>query len=265
MTINTLFEDSINEIKSVEKQLDSSISNELYIVARLDGRNFSKFTQQFNKPFDYDFFRLMNNTTRRMFSVGFPVQFAYHQSDEISLLFKYGDSTFNRRVLKYASVLSAEASAYMSVMVSEFDRSMSYFKSQNDMYATFDCRLLALPRNRVVDYFKWRRADAKRNAINAYAYWTLVNKGRSKRQVAGQLRNKNTTELLDIIEKQGIVWSDVEEWQRYGVMLYWQNYEIDAYNPKTDEKVVAQRRRVITSYDTDNIEKFESAIYNRLD
>ena len=88
---------------------------------------------------------------------GFRVVYGFTQSDEISLLFHRDETSFERKLRKFDSVLSGEASARFSL-------------SLNAM-ACFDCRISQLPTPElVVDYFRWRQEDATRNALNAHCY-----------------------------------------------------------------------------------------------
>ena len=56
-----------------------------YIIIRLDGKNFSKYTKKLNKPFDKGFATAMQETAKELCDY-FNAKFAYTQSDEISLL-----------------------------------------------------------------------------------------------------------------------------------------------------------------------------------
>ena len=135
----------------------------LYIVARLDGRCFTRLTKeicQFEAPFDRRFCDLMVDTAEALMNCGFQVQYAYTESDEISLLLANQEALFGRKLRKYNSTLAGEASAAFSLLLGRA--------------ASFDCRLSQLPSTElVVDYFRWRNEDAARNALNAWCYWTL--------------------------------------------------------------------------------------------
>ena len=132
----------------------------MYMVARLDGRNFTRLTKeicQFETPYDLHFRDFMIETVKHLMTCGFRTVYGYTQSDEISLLFHPEEQTFGRKLRKYHSILSGEASARFSLLLGKV--------------GVFDCRICQLPQQRhVIDYFRWRNEDAMRNALNAHCY-----------------------------------------------------------------------------------------------
>ena len=99
-------------------------------------------------------------TARRLMDCGFWALYAHTHSDEISLLLHREDATFGRRVRKILSVLAGEASACFSLCLGEV--------------AVFDARISQLPTaDLVAQYFRWRQADAYRNALHGHCFWTL--------------------------------------------------------------------------------------------
>jgi tRNA(His) 5'-end guanylyltransferase len=90
----------------------------MYLVARLDGRSFTRLTKeicQFEAPFDVRFRDMMVNTVKELMNCGFRVIYGYTESDEISLLFHPEEDSFGRKVRKYNSVLAGVASAAFSL------------------------------------------------------------------------------------------------------------------------------------------------------
>ena len=60
------------------------------MVARIDGRNFTRLTKdviKFEAPFDVRFRDMMIETTAHLMNCGFKAIYGYTESDEISLLF----------------------------------------------------------------------------------------------------------------------------------------------------------------------------------
>lgn len=139
-----------------ETAADQCVLPGLFMVARLDGRSFTRLTKdvcQFEAPFDMRFRDLMVATTVSLMTCGFRVLYAYTESVEISLLFDSTEYLFGRKLRKYVSILAGEASAQFSIKLGQA--------------ACFDCRISQLPTTeRVVDYFRWRNEDAARNALN---------------------------------------------------------------------------------------------------
>ena len=140
------FDDLDVMMRVFETAHDHCVLPGLYIVARLDGRDFTRLTkelQPFDRPFDARFRDLMIATTEHLMTCGFQVIYGYTQSDEISLLFHPNENTFGRKLRKLISILAGEASAKFSLLLGEL--------------AVFDCRNSQLPTaDYVRDYFRWR-------------------------------------------------------------------------------------------------------------
>src|SRR6266542_2153286 len=151
------FDELDRRLRVFETAHDHCVLPEIYMVARIDGRSFTRLTKevhQFESPFDVRFRDLMVATTEHVMNCGFRVIYGYTESDEISLLFHRDESAFGRKTRKYNSVLAGEASAKFSLLLGAV--------------AAFDCRICELPNAELVrDYFRWRNEDAHRNALNA--------------------------------------------------------------------------------------------------
>ena len=164
------FDELDSRMRVFETAHDFCVLPEIYIVARIDGRSFTRLTKevhQFDVPFDVTFRDYMVETTKHLMTCGFRVVYGYTQSDEIYLLFHLEETKFNRKIRKYNSVLAGEASAKFSILLGAV--------------ASFDCRLIRLPsRGLVMDYFRLRNEDAYRNGLNAHCYWALRHDGKSR-------------------------------------------------------------------------------------
>lgn len=166
------FKELEEKLRIYETAHDFCVPPNIYIVARIDGRNFTKLTKEkhaFKKPFDEKFRDIMVETVQHLMTCGFKIIYGFTQSDEISLLFDLKEAAFSRKLRKYNSILAGEASAKFSLLLGDM--------------GVFDCRISQLPRIQdVVDYFRWRNEDAHRNALNAHCYWLLRNQGKSVQQ-----------------------------------------------------------------------------------
>lgn len=206
----------------------------IYLVARLDGRNFTRLTKQtykFNSPFDDRFRDYMLETVEYLMDVGLKIIYGYTQSDEISLLFDLETNTFNRKLRKLNSVLAGEASAKLSLLLGNI--------------ACFDCRISQLPQQeQVVDYFCWRQEDAHRNSLNAHCYWCLRRDGQTARQATSSLEGFSVAQKNELLFQHGINFNDLPGWQKRGVGLYWETYQKSGYNPVTQETVLSDRSRI---------------------
>lgn len=227
------FDDLDTKMRIFETAADLCVLPSMFMVARLDGRSFTRLTKevcQFESPFDVRFRDLMVATTESLMTCGFRVTYAYTESDEISLLFALDEQLFGRKLRKYNSTLAGEASATFSLQLGKV--------------ASFDCRISQLPSPElVVDYFRWRNEDAARNALNAWCYWTLRKNGMNEQQATKQLLGLSVSQKNEMLFEFKINFNDLPNWQKRGVGLYWEEFEKTSLNPVTNEQVVALRHR----------------------
>lgn len=202
-----------------------------WTVLRVDGRGFSRFTQgRFEKPFDERLSTLMAQTSQALLEE-FQGIYAYTESDEISVLFPPTWALFDRELEKLVSLSAGAASATFSLACGE--------------RATFDSRVwVGVTEQDVIDYFRWRQADAARCALNGWAYWTLRQEGASVTQATAALEGQSTAFKNELLYQRGVNFNEVPAWQRRGVGLYWETYQKEGFNPVTQQPVMAQRRRV---------------------
>jgi tRNA(His) 5'-end guanylyltransferase len=229
------FDDLDRKMRVFETAHDLCVLPGLYMVARVDGRSFTRLTKeihQFEAPFDPRFRDLMIETAEHLMSgCGFNMVYGYMESDEISLLFGPEENSFGRKVRKLISILAGEASAKFSLLLGAM--------------ACFDCRISQLPSTElVIDYFRWRNEDAHRNALNAHCYWLLRKQGKGVGEATATLKGMSVADKNELLFKHGVNFNDLPLWQRRGVGLYWEEYDRPAENPVTGEKVVARRRRI---------------------
>jgi tRNA(His) 5'-end guanylyltransferase len=229
------FDELDDKMRVFETAHDLCVLPGIYMVARLDGRSFTRLTKevhQFEAPFDAHFRDMMLATAEHLMTgCGFNFVYAYTQSDEISLLFTLDDNSFQRKLRKLISVLSGEASAKFSLLLGAV--------------AVFDCRICELPSlDLVVDYFRWRNEDAHRNALNAHGYWLLRKQGKAVSEATAAMSGLSVAQKNELLFQNGVNFNDLPLWQKRGSGLYWEEYERPAENPVTGEKVTARRRRV---------------------
>lgn len=206
-----------------------------WTVIRLDGRSFSKFTERMNKPFDVDFHDAMASVAQTVFK-DFNGLYAYTESDEISILLPKNMDLFDREVEKLVSVSAALAASALT----------TYYKGEYPPCA-FDSRIWIGPAEQdVVDYFRWRAADANRCALNSYSYWTLRKKGLSASRASKELEEKGVEFKNQLLLENGVTYNDVPGWQRRGTGFYWEEYKKEGFNPLTKETVPCDRRRIKT-------------------
>jgi tRNA(His) 5'-end guanylyltransferase len=248
------FDELDQKMRVFETAHDLCVLPEMYMVARIDGRNFTRLTKEthkFETPFDTRFRDMMLETVQHLMNCGFHVIFGYTESDEISLLFHPAENAFGRKTRKYNSILAGEASAKFSLLLGDI--------------ACFDCRICELPTmDLVVDYFRWRNEDAHRNALNAHCYWKLREEGKGARKATQMIEGLSIAEKNELLFQRGINFNQVPNWQKRGMGLYWENYEKEGINPKTQAINTTTRRRIKTDMDLPMKEAFDTFILNLL-
>lgn len=252
------FDDLDEKMRAFETARDPSALPGVFLVARIDGRSFTRLTKEimaYERPFDEQFRDAMIATAEHLMTCGFQTIFGYTQSDEISLLFGRDENNFGRNIRKWTSILAGEASAAFTVRIARA--------------AAFDCRVIELPaENVVVDYFRWRSEDAHRNALNAWCYWKLRDEGADVATATGRLEEMTVSEKNELLFQRGINFNEVPAWQRRGVGLLWEEHDKAARNPKTGQAVIARRRRLRTVLDLpmrDEYSEFVAALLRQHD
>lgn len=244
------FDELDDRMRVFETAHDLCVLPGLWMVARLDGRGFTRLTKEVHKfeaPFDSRFRDMMLDTVAHLMDCGFKVIYGYTESDEISLLLSQSEDRYNRKLRKLISILAGEGSAKFSLLLGDV--------------ACFDCRISQLPSvDLVIDYFRWRSEDAHRNALNSHCYWALRKGGKSVAEATAAVSGLTTAQKNELLFQNGINYNDLPCWQKRGSGLYWEEYEREAENPKTGQKVVARRRRIRRELDLPMKEAYEGFI-----
>ncbi|MCE9636312.1 MAG: guanylyltransferase [Planctomycetes bacterium] len=206
----------------------------IHIVCRLDGHGFTRLTREthpFEAPFDVRFRDLMVGTVRALMDANSSIVYGYTESDEISVLFRRDADDFGRKERKLNSILAAEASAAFTLALGAA--------------ATFDCRVCQLPTADLVrDYFRWRQEDAHRNALSSHCYWIQRKEGASVKDATARLMGMTTAQKNEFLFQRGVNYDTVPSWQKRGVGVVRETYEIEGRDPRTGATSKATRRRL---------------------
>jgi tRNA(His) 5'-end guanylyltransferase len=145
----------------------------LPIYSRIDGRSFSKFTRNAERPFDASITNAIHAATKALIEQTHAIV-GYVQSDEISLVWETTKPDeqlfFDGKVQKMTSVLSGIAtSAFMRALVNDYS-----WNERNPDWINklphFDARVFQMPnRSEAANMFLWREMDARKNAITMVA------------------------------------------------------------------------------------------------
>lgn len=245
MVITMKFNDFDTKMRKFEESLDQYIPPDNYIIVRLDGRSFTKFTKKnnFQKPFDGVFQDAMEVTLMHLMDIGFRTVYGYSQSDEFSILLHIDDDTFNRKTRKINSIFASSAGAVFSLYMQQ--------------PVAFDSRVIPLPNIKLVcDYFDWRQEDAFRNALNSYCYWQLRKEGDSPSDAQAYLNKYSFQDKQDLLFSRGINFNNVTNWHKRGFGAYWIDIDKEGYNPLTEEKVTTTRRKLCADIDLPYAEEY---------
>lgn len=187
----------------------------LPICVRLDGKGFSRFTKDMERPYDASFRQVMKYVTKKLVEETSALV-GYTQSDEISLIL-YSDKIdkqlfFDRKVQKLSSVLAAMATFY-------FQEGLKlYYASYFGKAAFFDCRVWGVPNKmEAVNTLVWREIDATKNSISMAAMSCYSH---------NQLMNKNGAEKQEMLFQKGINWNNYPEEFKRGTYIMRQKKEI---------------------------------------
>jgi len=191
-------------IKGYERAWDARFMPLCPVVARLDGKGFSKWTKGMDKPYDLRLAACLQETLRWLVErTGATV--GYGQSDEMTLLFHSEDykkqMLYDARKQKLDSVLASMATARFNELAREVfpDRPLAFF----------DCRTFQVPNEvEAANAVLWREFDASKNSVISLARCHFPHS-----RVQG-LSTKQMQELL--FAEAGINWNDCPDVQKRG-------------------------------------------------
>lgn len=202
-----------DRMKFFERQYtNTSISIDVPLCVRIDGKGFSKFTKGFDKPFDQALTRSMVDTTKQLLKET-DASIGYTQSDEITLIWfkrseKQSEHIFGGKVSKINSILASMATANFNYYIAQYAPSIYAGKG----LAYFDCRSWSVPSDiEASNVLLWRIQDARKNSISSLYRWTL---GHSSMQ------GLNSKQMIDKLKKDANVdWENLPAIYRYGSIV----------------------------------------------
>ncbi|CAG9855695.1 unnamed protein product [Phyllotreta striolata] len=166
---NSKFE-YVKDFETQEKLLPNS-----WIVVRIDGKGFHKFSTKhnFNKPNDTRALGLMNRAAATVMNEYKDIVLSYGVSDEYSFVLRRQCPLYNRRKDKIMTYLN---SLFTSSYVYFWNE---YFHDVKLKYPpSFDSRIVLYPTDENLrDYLNWRQADCHINNLYNTTFWSLILKG----------------------------------------------------------------------------------------
>lgn len=191
---------------------DETISIDVPLCVRIDGKGFSKFTKGFAKPFDQALTRSMVDTTKQLVKET-NADIGYTQSDEITLIWfkrseKQNEHIFGGKVSKINSILASMAAANFNYFIAQYAPSIYAGKG----LAYFDCRAWSVPNDiEASNVLLWRIQDARKNSISSLYRWTLGHSsmhGLSGKQMIEKLKSDANVD-----------WENLPATYRYGSIV----------------------------------------------
>lgn len=207
------------------------------IIVRIDGRNFKRKLEHLylEKPYDKRFAEVMADSSEEFLTKsGINSPFLYTFSDEINIFLD--KLPFNGRIEKLNSVIPSFFSSALTLSLEP--------KSP----LSFDSRVIPICPDNIIKYLEWRQAEAWRNHINSYAYYTLL-EGLGKREAVQRLKKMKSAQIHEMLFERGINLNETPVWQRRGIIISKETYKKEGQNPKTDEKVVTSRTKAIQNWE----------------
>jgi tRNA(His) 5'-end guanylyltransferase len=206
------------------------------IILRVDGRNFKQALDKFEKPFDKRFVSAMADASEMfMRKSGLNPKFAYTFSDEVSIFFM--NVSFKGRLEKLDSVVPSFFSSSLTILL-DLEEPIS-----------FDSKVIPICTYDLNRYLAWRQAEAWRNHVNLYGYYTLIEEGLNKGDATKRMNGVNTAKIHDMLFERGINLNETPAWQRRGVLITKKVYRKPGYNPKQKKNTITSRTKVIQDWD----------------
>lgn len=193
-----------DRMKGYERAFDTRFMPLCPVVARLDGKGFSKWTAGMEKPYDLRLAAILQETLRWLVEkTGAAV--GYGQSDEMTLLFHSEDYKkqllYDARKQKLDSVLAAMATARFNELAREtfLERPLAFF----------DCRTFQVPNeDEAANAVLWREFDASKNSVTSLARCHFSH---------ARIQGLSTKEMQDLLfAEAGINWNDCPATQKRG-------------------------------------------------
>jgi len=222
-----------DKLKDLEQaEAGRKVMKGLPVMARLDGRGFSRFTKGLARPYDQRMSQLMIDTTSYLVEETHALT-GYCQSDEITLCWYHGyedaaDYMFDGKYQKLVSTLAAMATAYFNKHLP------TVLPEKADALPTFDCRVWQVPTVREVYLnYLWREQDATKNSISMAAHHYF-----SHKSLQGKTGNEKQQMLMT---EKGVNWNDYPVFFKRGTYVQRKQFEVEL-SPETLAKIPEGKR-----------------------
>ena len=155
------YDDALGEEISTfgQKEISQLVTNEDWIIVRLNLRTFSHFSSCTGKPFDQRFSQTMKQTTKFLFEEFKPV-LSYTHSDEINLLFRSDNASLGDDLITTTAACAGKASAIFAIEMHKHEPEIieKHLPSFNGVAQGASPEIAA-------SYFLWREQKARKDAV----------------------------------------------------------------------------------------------------
>lgn len=232
----------------------SELSPYLPIVARVDGRGFSKFLSKAEKPYDRTVRNVFDKTILEVLKeMNINTAFAYAQSDEVSFVFnflKVNEDDAGKKEYVVHDWMNFRRDKFNSLLSSFFTAHFNRFNYNGMINGTtnklgfFDCRTFNLPVDELKNYLIWRQQDTLRNSIQSTGRYKFGHK---------KMMNLKNGDVIDKLKTELNIdfYKDVPDWTYMGTLI-----------TKNSEEPVMFDRNINYLYTAYNFNEFDKSIIN---
>jgi tRNA(His) 5'-end guanylyltransferase len=179
------------------------------VIVRADGRNFKEALARLGleKPYDIRLEKAMVSAGRMLIEEsGLAPVWAYTFSDEFNVFFRA--LPFQGRIEKLDSVVPSYLASALTMAL------------KADTPLAFDARVIPLHPEDVPGYLKWRQAEAWRNHMQSYGFYTLVKEGVPEHEASQRMKGMKFEDIHEMMWQKGVNLGVTPGWQRKGVLIY---------------------------------------------
>lgn len=231
-------------VKSFERE--NYLLPDTYIVIRVDGKGFHKFSEHysFDKPNDVRALNVMNRAALHVCQTYPDILLAYGDSDEYLFLLRRKTSLFERREMKLNTTFALLfLTTYYHMWNQEFpDKPIELTRMPN-----FDARLVVYPNFQVVkDYFAWRQVDCHINNLYNTTFWALVKGGMTPKEAENRLIGTVALDKNEILFSDfGINYNNEPEMFKKGTIIVreYENKPEEGLSSRQLQRIEKARRK----------------------
>lgn len=227
-------------VKKFEKE--NYLLPDTYIVIRVDGKGFHKFSEiyEFEKPNDIRALQVMNRAAENIVKLFPDILIAYGDSDEYSFLLRRSCDLYERREMKLITLFSSLMSTNYFY---EWNKEFPEKPIKIEKLPVFDARAILYPAiKHIKDYFSWRQVDCHINNLYNTTFWNLVLKGgMTTKEAENKLIGTLSSDKNEILFKEfDINYNNEPEIFKKGTVIT-REYD-DWKKPTNDELELSERQ-----------------------